>query len=153
MFDFWREVIINDKATLERELKVYTAGKVDTIYKTIPSGGTSAVIEVPTTTEGVVEITLGLSVGQSGEYAHPFGASKKVFTVEAPTEKSLKEVFAGIANVDTASGAYTITLIDPKVKVISVVEHTVDDEGKISKTENNSDWIEVQNELPVGTGA
>jgi hypothetical protein len=155
MFDFWREVIINDVDTLTRELKVYkkdyvlgkVAGKEGDIYKTLPVAGTPAVIALGTLS-GVVEITLGLSVGQESEYACPFGASKKVIAVEAPTEKTLKEVFAGIA---TVSGT-TITMLDPKVKVISVVEHTINEDGAIASTTDKASTI-TKNVLPVGTGA
>jgi hypothetical protein len=170
MFDFWKEVIINDvndivetKDGLRIGNVIYkpknivkNGGDKGVVYKTPCVKGTSAVITVPTIGEATrVRIELGLSAGQSAEFAAPYFASKKTVVVDAAnTEgivKALGIALEGLVNVNETGK--TITFKDKKVCVDSVHTATIDsvtkDWGDESEAKN---WVTTKNVVPVGTG-
>lgn len=172
MFDFWKEVIINDvddivktedglrigNVTYKPDHIVKDGGEKGVVYKTPCEKGTSAVITVPSISEATrVRIELGLSAGQSSEFAAPYFASKKTVVVDADDNTGIVKAL-GIALeglVDVNKTGKTITFKDKKVCVNSVHTATIDDttkdwgdESDVTKT-----WLTTKNVLPVGTGA
>lgn len=129
MFDFWKEVIINDGArvkalsTLEGPIEKtglrvercadYEAQYVvdKTVYETECVEGVCASVNLKglINAESRVAIELGLSVGQDSEFARPWSAFKKPFIVEAKDDASLiaairEAVPAHIGHVETTLG-------------------------------------------------
>lgn len=129
MFDFWKEVIINDGARVKplstlggpiakTGLRVercadYEAQYVvdKTVYKTECVEGACARVNLKglISAESRVAIELGLSVGQDSEYARPWSVFKKPFIVEAENEagliKALREAIpAHIGHVEVTTG-------------------------------------------------
>ena len=171
MFDFWKEVIINDvnaivetkdglrigNVTYKPENIVKNGGDKGVVYKTPCVPGASAVITVPAISAATrVRIELGLSAGQSSEFAAPYFASKKTVVVDATDAagivKALGVALEGL--VDVNETGKTITFKDKKVCVNSVHTATIDSETKDWGAESEAaSWVTTKNVVPVGTGA
>lgn len=109
MFDFWKEVIINDDSRVDNvdgKLRVERCADYDpayivdekTVYKTLPTKGVNAVIAL----EGLVgtgdalrraQFNIGIVGGQDSEFARPWSNFAKTFVVEY---SSLDELVAAI---------------------------------------------------------
>lgn len=169
MFDFWKEVIINNvddivetkdglrigNVTYKPENIVKNGGAKGVVYKTPCVTGTPAVITVPTISEATrVRIELGLSTGQNSEFAAPYFASKKTVVVDAADNggivKALGIALEGLVDVNETSK--TITFKDKKVCVDSVHTATIDPDTKDWGDESEESWVSTKNVVPVGTG-
>ncbi len=182
MFDFWKEVIINDAARLKKVtdaagktglrvercadyLADYVLGKK--VYKTEGSVGTPAVIALDKVAEGhtdsIVRIELGLSAGQDSEFARPWFAFKKPVVVEFTgvdgLVKALREAIpAHIAVVvENNEGNFELRMVDARVCVNKV------EVADRAAADSKEDWAEAKditkekgvvtkNALPFGTG-
>lgn len=159
MFDFWKEVIINSEEKLTNALRPYDANNIvdKKVYKTEPVDGSGAVITVAagiSSTPTRVRVELGLSAGQSSEFAAPYFASKKTVVVDAESTeglvKALGAALEGLVSVNKTNR--TITFNDPKVCVTSVHKATFDSTAGDWGTDSKVEWV-TPNVLPVGTGA
>lgn len=167
MFDFWKEVIINDGArvkalsTLEGPiaktgLRVercadyeaqYVVDKI--VYRTECVEGNVAEITLPESGEGRLVIELGLSVGQDSEFARPWFAFKKPVVAEFDAKHSAADVMR--LAVDSHIGSVVgnkFVLVDPKVCVKKAVIETEDATGKVTE----EDLTVKHNAVPAGTG-
>ena len=168
MFDFWKEVIINDAERLsvvEGKVRVarcadYDPAYVETVYKTYPTVGACARVNLKDliSAESRVAIELGLSVGQDSEYARPWSVFKKPFVVEAKDEagliKALREaVPAHIGHVVVGEGTAELVINDPKVCVKSVKTATFNSDAKVNDWNalEEKEGVITPNAVPVGT--
>lgn len=179
MFDFWKEVIINDASRLkevtnaygEKGLRVercadYIAANVlgKKVYKTMPQKGVVAEIALPIEGAGRAIIKLGLSVGTDSEFARPWSVFKMPIVVEFDGKKTLADslrlaVDSHIGYVKEekdAEGKVTsakFVLVDPRVCVEVSMEATeataVDENGKAILPNIE---VAVENKAPFGTG-
>lgn len=172
MFDFWKEVIINDGARIK---SVETAaGKAalrvercadyvldcivgKKVYKTMPQKGTAAKINLKTVAAGHTNsrltIALGLVEGHAdSEFARPWAAFKNSVAVEFTTLESLKAALrlAVDAHIASVIGDEWV-LVDPRVivKEISVADRNEKDEFVAEK---DMKAAVTANVVPVGTG-
>ena len=173
MFDFWKEVIINDETRLKSLATVYAgtgitktglrvervadyeAAYVDpkAVYKTLPTPGTKAILDFSNVKGETVEVILGLSVGQDSEFARPWSNFKKVITIAIPEDTDklksvLRDVFAGIGEVNGA----IVTLLDPKVCVLAVNMIVETEDGDVADKVKVDNVVTTPNQAPVGTG-
>lgn len=170
MFDFWKEVIINDEKRVKNLAEVYKndikkAGLrvercadyeakhvVDGIvYKTLPTAGKCAEITLPVEGSGRAIIELGLSVGTNSEFARPWSVFKMPIVVEFDAKHPLADglrlaIDSHIASVKDNK----LVLADPRVCVKSAIieeAKAAEGEGKPLPT------LDVtENAVPVGTG-
>jgi hypothetical protein len=177
MFDFWKEVIINDAARLKKVtdaagktglrvercadyLADYVLGKK--VYKTEGRVGTPAVIDLEKVANGhkdsIVRIELGLSAGQDSEFARPWFAFKKPVAVEFENLdglcKALREALpAHIAVVRDNK----LVLIDARVcvKLVEVADRAAagsKEDWAEAKDITEEEGVVTKNALPFGTG-
>lgn len=172
MFDFWKEVIINDAERISKLSEVYAdtelAGKktglrvercadyltecVDpkVVYKTLPTAGKCAEITLPAEGSGRAVIELGLSVGTDSEFARPWSVFKMPIVVEFDAEHPLADGLRLAVDGHIASVVGSkLVLADPRVCVKSaIVEEAkaADGEGKQLPTLGVT-----ANVVPVGT--
>lgn len=171
MFDFWKEVIINDAKRLE---KVKTAAGKDAlrvtrcadyvadyvvdkkVYKTTPAEGAAAKIDLETVATGHTDsrliITLGLIEGHAdSEFARPWAAFKNSVAVEFTSLESLKAALRLAVDAHIASVVDDEwVLVDSRVivKEISVADR----DGAEFGAEVDMKAAVTANVVPVGTG-
>lgn len=163
MFDFWKEVIINDAARVKAlsDAKIYGDKKagirvercadyeskyiVDkTVYRTFPTAGKAAEIKLDGVAAGRVVIELGLSVGTDSEFVRPWSVFKMPIVVEHDADHSLADSLRMVVDSHIASVVDNkLVLADPRVCVKKAVVETADGETTLGVTANV---------VPVGTG-
>ena len=171
MFDFWKEVIINDAARLETVktaadkvalrvtrcadyIKDYVVdGKV---YKTAPIEGAAAKINLATVAAGHTDsrltIALGLVEGHAdSEFARPWAAFKNSVAVEFKDLESLKAALrlAVDAHIASVVGDEWV-LVDPRVVVKEIF--VADRNGANFGADVDMKAAVTANVVPVGTG-
>lgn len=170
MFDFWKEVIINDAARLETKtaagkdalrvtrcadyVKDYVVdGKV---YKTTPIEGSAAKINLATVAAGHTDsrltIALGLVEGHAdSEFARPWAAFKNSVAVEFKNLESLKAALrlAVDAHIASVVGDEWV-LVDPRVVVKEIF--VADRNGADFGADVDMKAAVTANVVPVGTG-
>ena len=170
MFDFWKEVIINDKDRLvaltsgahgKEGLRVTRCADylksfvVDgKVYKTVADEGACATVTLPAvpTNSDIIRIQLmfGLSAGQDSEFARPWSNFKKVVTIEYGKGANLKQIVADACpnHIATLSDN-VLTVVDPKISLKVISEKS---------TDNGETWdagatvTPTANRVPAGTG-
>lgn len=171
MFDFWKEVIINDAKRLE---KVETAsGKpalrvtrcadyvaeciVDKkVYRTAPVEGAAAKINLATVAAGHTDsrltIALGLVEGHAdSEFARPWAAFKNSVAVEFKDLESLKAALRLAVDAHIASVVNDEwVLVDPRVVVKEIL--VADRDGADFGADVDMKAAVTANVVPVGTG-
>lgn len=169
MFDFWKEVIVNDVNDIVSTADGLRIGNVTykpdnivkndegkgVVYKTPcqPAVCSKITVGTVTNTPTRVRIELGLSAGQSAEFAAPYFASKRTVVVDAETTANIvKALGVALEGLATVSGS-VITFNDPKICVNSIHTATINADTKDwgEETEQKS-WITTKNVVPVGTG-
>ena len=171
MFDFWKEVIINDAARLET---VKTAAGKDAlrvtrcadyvkdyvvdgkVYKTTPIEGSAAKINLATVAAGHTDsrltIALGLVEGHAdSEFARPWAAFKNSIAVEFEDLESLKDALrlAVDAHIASVVGDEWV-LVDPRVVVKEIF--VADRNGADFGADVDMKAAVTANVVPVGTG-
>ena len=170
MFDFWKEVIINDinrfgeieTASGKTALRVLRCADyfVDCIvdkkvYRTAPVDGAAAKINLATVVKGHTDsrlvITLGLVEGHAdSEFARPWAAFKNSIAVEFNDLASLKAALRLAVDAHIASVVDDeLVLVDPRV--------VVKDAFVYDRSDNFENYTDMEaavtaNVAPVGTG-
>lgn len=169
MFDFWKEVIINDGSRLEALANGKTGLRVTRcadyladfvvdkkVYKTEPANGVAAKIDLETVaanhTDSRLSISLGLVEGHAdSEFARPWYAFKNAVAVEFKDLESLKAALRLALDNHLASiVGDELVLVDPKVivKAVTVADRVEDEFG----AENDVMSAVTANIAPAGTG-
>lgn len=181
MFDFWKEVIINDADRLKSLTEVYAGTAFDgkkkgirvtrcadyeaqhllggVVYKTLPVAGECATIDFSKLISGTearrAQIVLGLEAGQDSEFAQPWSNFKKTINVEFTDATSFKAAFKLACENHIA----TIKVVKSKELIVLKDPRVRVDEIILEKIEGDSyDVIEADktavtpNKLPFGTG-
>ena len=175
MFDFWKEVIINDADRFEKVtnadgktgLRVkrcadYLADCVvdNKVYKTDARPGTPASLNLNSIVSGTAlrraKFDLGLEVGQDSEFARPWSNFAKTFVVEYTSLAGLKAalVEACPAHIGSVVGD-NLVLVDPKVTLNVYVEKYTAETTTTPESWNVDAEITADittNVVPVGTG-
>ena len=164
MFDFWKEVIINDAKRLEEvagKLRVTRCADYDPkhvvdgiVYKTVAREGKCAELKLASLVGSAVrraQVILGLPEGHAdSEFARPWSVFKKTFIVEFATLAELKAALVeACANHIGVVEGDKLVLVDPKVSIKVVLEEA---DGEAWKPVAVAKDAIVANVVPAGTG-